>query len=174
MFKALRNRLADVRQLSRLCSEAEQQARQLGQARPGSEHFTLAALALPDGSALRVFQQLGIDAAAYRAALQSQHVEALAAAGIALDPASAAAAAAPQALAGEAGGLYRAEASAQVFMQRLAAARGPMGSRRLHSADVLLAVSQESYSLAARAFQQLGISAQRLAMAARAELPQQA
>ncbi|WIV97445.1 Clp protease N-terminal domain-containing protein [Kinneretia aquatilis] len=173
MFKAIRNRLADVRQLSRLCSEAEQQARQLGQARPGSEHFTLAALALPDGSALRVFQQLGIDAAAYRAALQSQHAEALAAAGIALDPASAAAAA-PQALAGEAGGLYRAEASAQVFMQRLAAARGPMGSRRLHSADVLLAVSQESYSLAARAFQQLGISAQRLATAARAELPQQA
>lgn len=173
MFKAIRNRLADVRQLSRLCSGAEQQARQLGRSRPGSEHFTLAALALPDGSALRVFQQLGIDAAAYRAALQGQHAEALAAAGIALDPASAAAAA-PRALAGEAGGLYRAEASAQVFMQRLAAARGPMGSRRLHSADVLLAVSQESYSLAARAFQQLGISAQRLATAARAELPQQA
>jgi hypothetical protein len=51
MFDRLRHRLRGVGTLKTLCEAAEQHARRAGQDQPGAEHFVLAALDLPDGSA---------------------------------------------------------------------------------------------------------------------------
>jgi ATP-dependent Clp protease ATP-binding subunit ClpA len=168
MFTTIKRRVADVTFIGRLCTAAEQQARALGQTSPGSEHFVMAALELPDGSAGRVFQRLGIDAVAFRTAIDAQFREALTGAGIGLADTEALAPMPP--VDGQPAGVYQAAPSAQVFMQRLAASRPAMGSRALVSADVLLAVSQEEFSIATRTFRQLSISAQQLAHVAKAEL----
>jgi hypothetical protein len=114
------------------------------------------------------YQRLGIDAVAFRTAIDAQFREALTGVGIGLADTEALAPMPP--VDWQPAGVHQAAPSAHVFMQRLAASRPAMGSRALVSADVLLAVSQEEFSIATRTFRQLSISAQQLAHVAKAEL----
>ena len=116
MFRQLQHRFQSMRTLSRLCTGAEAHARASGQAAPGAEHFLLAAIDLPDGSARRALESMGVAPAAVRDAIEQQYRDALRSVG--LD------ATLPQApaLAPPAPGLYRAQPSGQEVVQTLAAA----------------------------------------------------
>jgi len=158
MFQALRRKLQDVRVLASLCTLAEKLALQQGRSKPGSAHFVLAALELPDQTARRAFEHLGINAEMFRNALAGQRIDALAAVGIAaaeMNPEP------PPPIPGKLK-LYEAEPSGQLLVQQLAQTRGQRKERGLLSADVLLAISKESYTPAMRAFQWLGISKDQL------------
>jgi len=62
---------------------AELEAKRLGEKAPGEEHLVLAALELPEGSARRAFERIGVDPVAFRMAIAKQRNDALRAAGIA-------------------------------------------------------------------------------------------
>jgi len=115
-----------------------------------------------------VFQALDIDPVVFGKAIDSQFHAALTVAGISLTGPASPTPMLP--VVGESRGLYKAEPSVQILMQRLAASKKSRGSRVLVGADVLLAVSQEEFSIAIRTFRQLGISAQQLARVVEAEL----
>ena len=133
MFSSIKRRLGDMATITNLCNAAERHANAEGKQEPGAEHFVLAALELPDGSAAAAMRRLQVDADSFRAAIEAQYAAALADAAI---PAAvpAATAVAPQA------GTYRASASGQALMQELAA-QDKAGSPLL-GAHVLLAASK--------------------------------
>lgn len=163
MLQRFKRRWEDVRTLTRLCTSAEQIACQQGRQKPGSEHFILAALSLPDASAAQAFAAVGITAQQFRDALAAQHADALAAIGITDVAVDVDEQAPPPA---KPSALYEAEPSGQVLVQRLAETRGTRAGRVLLGADVLLAAAQENHTSAGRAFHKLGVSPQRLADAA--------
>lgn len=163
MFAKLKQRWQDTRTIMALSLGAEQRALQEGQQHPGAEHYTLAALDLPDGSARRVFARVGADPDAYRAALNNRHADALSAMGLGD---TAAGEAPPPA---KATVLFDAQPSGQALMQSL-----PELQRRLPAplcgAHVLLAAASMAHSAAGRAFKAIGIDLQALGSAAEAEL----
>lgn len=157
MFSSIKRRLGDMATIKALCSAAERHANAEGKQEPGAEHFVLAALELPDGSACAVFRRLHADAGQFRSAIEQQYSAALADVAI-----PAATAVAPSA------GAYRASASGQALMQELAAQE--KAGQPLRGAHVLLAASAAQRGVTARALEVLGITPAALADAARAEL----
>ncbi|WP_141454197.1 peptidase [Pseudoxanthomonas sp. z9] len=168
MFMSLSRYVKDARTLAKLCSRAEEIARDHGHARPGSEHFVLAALGLADKTASEAFGHLALTEAAFLGALASQHEAALASIGVARPAVSAGPPA--QTRVAPKGSLYEAGPSGQSLVQRLAESRGARKGRELLGADVLLGVAQEVHTSAARAFRGLGISAEQMADAASAAM----
>lgn len=166
MFDTWKQRWRDASTIRHLCEDAEALARMDGQTAAGSEHLVQACLGLADGSAQAVFKGLGVTAASYREAVHRQYADALALLGI--GGADTARVAAPPAAA--APRLYQAAPSGQALMQRLAAAASARAGRPLCGADVMLAVAEERYSVAARAFAALGVEPRRLEQVARAVL----
>ena len=158
MFEGLLSRFASAGTLGTLCQQAERHARAEGVAEPGAEHFVLAALDLEDGSAQRVFAELGVDAEAFRQALAGNRREALARVGLPQYDLEADASDLPPMTP-----LYEAAESGKALVQALAARRG---EGRLHGAHVLAAVAAMPHGAAPRAFRALGISADALARAA--------
>ena len=164
MFTKFKQHLQDMRTIKSLCEGAEEQARRAGQEQPGAEHYVLSALALDDGSARRVFERLGKDPAAYRAALAGEHVAALRKLGI-----DAGGVGKPQPAAGKPAALFDSQPSGQTLMQALPelAKRSPAP---LCGAHVLLAAAGMQHSLAARALRFMDVEPQALARAAEEEL----
>lgn len=169
MFTALKNKLDDAGTLSALCKEAERIARAQGNETPGSEHFLLASLSLPDGTARRALASLGATPHAFEEAIRSQFVDALRHAGMAAEldaglklPHSPRVPTASK--------LYRAAPSGQSIVQRLASAAKARKDRPFLAADVLLAAAEEKFSIAARALDVLDIKPQQLVQAARQEI----
>lgn len=163
MFAKLKQRWQDMRTIADLSKDAERRALQAGQQHPGAEHYALAALDLADGSARRVFQRIGADPEAYRAALANRHAEALSAMG--LDAADAVARPTPAV----AGKLFDAQPSGQALMQTL-----PEVQRRLPAplcgAHILLVVAGMRLSAAGRALGAINVDPQALGRAAEEEL----
>jgi hypothetical protein len=158
VFDKLRQRMHDMGTIKALCEAAERHARSDGQPEPGAEHFLLAALDLPDGSARRVLSRVGVDIEGLREAIRGQHADALQAVG--LDPASLDAMGQSLPPLPPARGLYAAQPSAQALMQALAELpkHGP-----LVGAHVLAVVSSLEYGVAPRALRALGVDSQTLA-----------
>ena len=168
MFRQLQHRFQSMRTLSRLCTEAEAHARAGGQAAPGAEHFLLAAIDLPEGSARRAFESIGADPAAVRGAIEQQYRDALYGLGLggaALPQAPALVPAGP--------GPYRAQPSGQELVQALARTRKDQGGPLL-GAHVVLAVAAMSQGVAARTLRAMRIDPAQLGAAARAQVPAQA
>lgn len=165
MLEQFKRRLHDVRTLARLCTSAEEIARQQGRHKPGSEHFILAALSLPDPTAAGAFASLGLTEKQFRDALVAQRADALASVGITHAAAQlvngASVPASPTSSC-----LYETKPSGQALVKRLADTRRTRAGRVLLGADVLLAAAQERYTPACRAFQKLGVSNRRLVEAA--------
>jgi ATP-dependent Clp protease ATP-binding subunit ClpA len=163
MFTKLKQRWKDTRTIMALSLDAERRALQAGQQHPGAEHYTLAALDLEDGSARRVFERIGADPEAYRAALAERHAAALSTLGIEplqqAEPPSRA----------NASTLFDAQPSGQALMQSL-----PELQRRLPAplcgAHVLLAAAAMTHSAAGRALKAINIEPQALSRAAEEEL----
>ncbi len=165
MFATLRQRWKDTRTIMTLSLEAEKRALQEGQQHPGAEHYLLAALDLPDGTARRVFARLGADPDAYRAALASRHQAALAAMGMSTTPRAGDVSAPPL----KATALFDTQPSGQTLMRTL-----PELQQRLPAplcgAHIVLATANMAHSAAGRAFKSIGIDLQALGSAAEAEL----
>jgi len=81
-IRSLKRIKQNAKNISILCLEAERHAHSNGEEKPGAEHFLLAALELPDGSAKRVFSRLDIDPVGINQAIKNQHIAALQSAGL--------------------------------------------------------------------------------------------
>lgn len=168
MLTTFRRHLQDSQILASLCSAAEEIARGHGHAKPGSEHFVLAALGMADRTTIEAFKRLSLTEQDFLGALESQQKAALVSVGIAR-PATLSRPFADALLPPKAR-LYEADASGQSLVQRLADSRAARTRRNLLGADVLLSVAQESHSRAGRAFRALGVTAQQITDAASAAI----
>lgn len=171
MWTLLRNKLKDIRTLSALFKAAEQVARANGAERPGSEHLVLASLAMPDGTARRALAGLGATPEMFGAAIRSQFIAALSHAGLEMPTPAGAELPGNQRIASPSK-LYRATASGQSLVQRLASTVKARSGRPLLAADILVAAAEEEFSIAARSFRVLGITPQQLVHAAGREIAQ--
>lgn len=163
MFAKLKRRWQDMRTITDLSKGAERRALQEGQQHPGAEHYALAALDLEDGSARRVFQRVGADPEAYRAALANRHAEALSAMGLQAD----AGLPAPDTVAAPL--LFDAQPSGKSLMQTLYEVHRRLPAP-LCGAHVLLVVAGMRHSAAGRALGAINVEAEALGRAAEEEL----
>lgn len=160
----MRRRLADMRTMKELFTLAEAEAQRAGEAEPGAEHLLLAAAALPDGSARRALDRVGVDPAALRDAIAGQHSDALRSVGVdATEGALDASPAVPPR------GPYRSKGSAQTLFQRVTALVRAERSQ-LYGAWFVLAATEGEHGTTARSLRRLGVEPDALARAARAEL----
>lgn len=150
--------------IKQLLEGAERLAQQTGESLPGAEHLLLSALALPDGTARRAFERLGVDPDGLPSAIAAQHDDALRAVGIEVD-AKGLGVPAP-----EARGVYLSTPSAQTTFKRAVELSGKPKPRRLRGAHVVLAVTEMEHGTVARALSRLGVDREELAVAARQEL----
>jgi len=162
MFSRIKARFNDIGTIGTLCTGAERHALQDQQREPGAEHFLLAALDLPDGTARRAFEAAGADPVALKHAIARQYGDALAAIG--LDVGSSSAAGTEQLAARP--GAFNASASGQEVMQALAASRGQHGP--LLGAHVVAIVAGMPHGVAARALRAMGVDLAQLKSAAEA------
>ncbi|HET9416039.1 MAG TPA: Clp protease N-terminal domain-containing protein [Candidatus Limnocylindria bacterium] len=162
------NMLNDMRTIKQLLTDAERIAREMGEEEPAAEHLLLSALGLPDGSAARALDRLGIDAERIRSALRQEHADALVTAGVSRATAEAMADPVPLGPAG-APLLYGAGPSARnVFQEAGKLARS--SRQRLAGAHVVVAVANLERGTMPRVLDRLGVDRVHLADAARAEL----
>lgn len=153
MFGGIRTRLESMRTIRALCQQAELHARRDAKSEPGAEHFLLAALDLPDGTARVAFAQVGANASSFEGAIAHQYDEALRHIGIEPpmvprrglreDPGSAG------------GGHYHTAASGKQVMQALAAGRKDHAP--LLGAHVVAVVADMEQGVAARALRTMGV-----------------
>lgn len=154
MLKKLTQGLKDMGTIKALCEAAERIANEEQQKAPGAEHFVLAALELPDGSAGRVFDKLGVSARAFGEALREQHRAALRVAGVGDDEIAASERGVPPLPRPE--DIYNAAPSGEALIKGLAALRkrgitGPLVG--VHVLEVIWAMQHGS---TVRAFRLLG------------------
>ena len=147
MFKRIRSKLDDMGTIKRLCERAEAHALHDQQREPGAEHFLLAALDLPDGTARLAFERAGAEPDALKAAIERQYGDALLSIGLAVS-------APPEMPASANSGAYHATASGQAIMQELAATRRDHAP--LLGAHVVSIVAGLPQGVAPRALRALG------------------
>jgi ATP-dependent Clp protease ATP-binding subunit ClpA len=151
--------LRQVRSIKQLLTDAEREARSMGDAEPGAEHLLLAAIELPDGTARRVLDGFGVDAEGLRRAIADHHAAALASVGIESSDL-----AAPSPIEPANGtGPYRPSASAREAFQ--AAAAMARRDRTLLGAHVVAAVAEMEHGTSAGVLRALGIDRAALAAA---------
>lgn len=153
----------EVRTIKLLLEGAERLAQQSGESLPGAEHLLLSALALPDGTARRAFERLGVDPDGLPSAIAEQHDDALRAVGIEVKTEFDAPAPAKR-------GVYLSAPSAQTTFKRAVEMSGKPKPRRLRGAHVILAVTEMERGTVARALSRMGVDRNELASAAREEL----
>lgn len=156
-IRRIKQRLHDMATINRLCTCAEVYARRMGEAEPGEEHFILAAIDLPDGTARQVFEALGLTASDIENGIKQQYVDALQQIGIERPEIEAAhVEEMPKRL------LYQAKPSVQQLMQSLIEARKTDKITPLVGASVIQALIEKRHGVAARTLQVLGVDKQKL------------
>lgn len=159
------NGLRDIRTIKRLLTQAETEARSSGEETPGPEHLLLAAVTLPDGTAARSLERVGLDPQRLRAAIEEVHASALAGVGIDVERTPEHA----TALHGPATGVFRSAPQAQQVFQEAVALSKASKPRRLLGAHVVAATCDLEYGTVARALTAMGVERDGLREAARAE-----
>lgn len=140
----------DMRTIKTLLTGAEAEAQRAGDSLPGPEHLLLAAFDLPDGTARQAFERAGADPAAFRAAVDAAHRQALQ--GIDVQVADGGE---PLPEVAPPGGLYRLTAPGQeVFQAAVQLAKAEQRSP-LRGAHVVAAVSHQERGTIARALKTL-------------------
>jgi ATP-dependent Clp protease ATP-binding subunit ClpA len=160
-------RINDMRTIKSLCLGAESHANADGQQAPGLEHFVLAALDLPDGTARKAFERIGANPDAFPQAIADQYEKALK--GIGID--------APQPPSMQHGadgispgkGLYQSKPQVQAFMQQLANRKKTDAGVPLLGAHVIEVIAAFEHGVASRTLALMGIDRQRLIEAAQME-----
>ena len=171
MFNAIRQRFRDVSTIKTLCFGAEKLANADGQKEPGAEHFILAALELPDGTARRAFERIHIDPSNFRVAIAQQYEDALRNVGVELPENKAYFESTVPMPTSK--GPYKTQPSAQALMQILTREimvkeQKADSTAPLLGAHVILAATTAQYGVATRAFRAMGVNTTRLAEAATA------
>ncbi|KNY17472.1 peptidase [Shinella sp. SUS2] len=161
MFDRIKERFQSMGTIKALCEQAEQHARQDQQKEPGAEHFLLAALDLPDGTARRAFEAIGADPDAFRPAIARQYADALKMLGL---PAGLAAGLTEPEPAPAQRAVFDAAPSGKAVMQTLAEGRG--SHNPLLGAHVVAIVAAMPHGVAARALRAMDIDAKALQAAA--------
>lgn len=154
MLKKLTQTFRDMGTIKALCETAERIATAEHQTAPGAEHFVLAAQELPDGSAARVFDKLGLGAESFHEALREVHRAALAAAGVGEAQVRDSEQSVPPLQ--QSGDIYRAAPSGQAVLQGLAALRKRGVTGPLIGVHVLEIVVAMQHGPTAQAFSLLG------------------
>jgi hypothetical protein len=172
MLNGLKQKFADMGTIKLLSEAAETIGLSDGQPRPGAEHFVLAALKLPDGSAHRVFDQLGLTGALFADALKAEQHAALRRAGVDVAAIAASEHAVPPLHAS--GGWYAAAPSGAFVMQGLATLRKKGFSGPLQGVHVLAVVAEMQGGNAIQAFAALGRDRATLMAAVEREMAQAA
>lgn len=157
MFGRLKQTFKDMGTIKTLCEAAERIANSEQQRTPAAEHFVLAALELPDGSAARVFQKLGITREAFAEALREQHRDRLRRAGVNEALIASSEYAVPPLPRSD--GSYDAAPSGQAVLKGLAALRKRGVSGPLIGVHVLEVVLAMQHGATAHAFRALGCGA---------------
>jgi len=168
MFSKIKQRFHDMGTIKSLCLGAEKHANANGQKEPGAEHFVLAALELPDGTARKAFERIHVDPDGFRTAITQQYQDALRHVGIE----------SPQYYASSNDtvpmppltGVYDAQPSGQALMQQLVAQRKVDSNVPLLGAHIVMAVTSAQYGVAVRALRAMGVDLTRLAEAATTEI----
>ena len=153
--------LRQMRAIKQLLTDAEREARSMGDAEPGAEHLLLAAIDLPDGTAGRVLAGFDVDADRLRQAIVDHHAAALASVGIDAPDLRTASPIEPA----NGSGPYRSTASAREAFQ--AAAAMARRDRALLGAHVVAAVAEMEHGTTAGVLRTLGIDRTALAAASR-------
>ena len=157
MFKGIKSTLDDMGTIRLLCERAEAHALEDQQREPGAEHFLLAALDLPDGTARLAFERAGVAPDALKSAIEQQYADALGSMGLTAD-------APHDASMSPNRGIYHAAPSGQEIMQELATRR--KGHGPLLGAHLVGIVAGMSHGVAARALRALDLDAATLKSAA--------
>jgi ATP-dependent Clp protease ATP-binding subunit ClpA len=165
MVMGLINAARDMVTIKRLLTQAEAEARQVGEEVPGPEHLLLAATTLPDGTASQALQRVGVSAAGLRTAINEVHAQALAGAGIEVDDAPDDTAE----LRGPLTGVFRATPQAQRVFRQAAALSKSTKPSQLQGAHVVAASCDLERGTLVRALTVLGVDRDRLRQAAHAE-----
>lgn len=158
-----------IRLMNSLFLAAEEEAHRVGEPRPGAEHLVLAAMDMPDGSALRALARVGADPDAFRTALESLYDADLRAAGITV----------ADSLAGvgtdEPSGNRRpfttappTPAAQKLF--KTAAKLARKDKTDLYGAYILLVAARTGNGTTARTFRSMGLDLRLVESAARAEI----
>jgi ATP-dependent Clp protease ATP-binding subunit ClpA len=159
------NAVRDMRTIRQLLTRAEAEARSGGEQTPGPEHLLLAATTLPDGTAVRALERVGVDPQRLRPAIEGAHETALAAVGIDVEHGPSRTAG----LRGPATGAFHATPQAQQVFQEAVALSKTERPSSLRGAHVVAAICDLEHGTAARALAALGVDRDRLRDAARAE-----
>jgi hypothetical protein len=157
VFNAIKTRLHHMKILRAICEGAERHALADQCREPGAEHFMLAAIDLPDGTARLAFEQIGADPEAFRSAIQSQYAEALAGTGIDLEWLM------PDPLPLKSG-VYRAAPSGAGVISALS--RRPKTRSGLQGADVVAVIAAMDQGVSARALRSINVDRAALSDAA--------
>lgn len=168
IIQSFRNSLRNISTIKSLCLGAEQIANAEGQKQPGAEHFILAALDLPDGTARRAFERIQIDPGSFRVAINQQYQDALRNMGIDLQQGNAISDTTVPMPSGT--GLYKTQPSAQTLMQHVTRQLKGSNVPLLLGAHVLIAATHTQYGVAIRAFQSMGVDPIKLTEAATEEV----
>ena len=156
MLKKLRDRFENMRAIADLSTRAEAIARRGGVVEPAAEHFVLAALEMPDGSAGEAFSALGHDKSSLEDAIREQHTAALAIVGIPKEHVVEG-----EVINGPTGtGLYRAAATGKQLMQILSRQARERNSGGFRSLQVLEAALALRHGVVPGALKKLGVSDQ--------------
>lgn len=167
MLRMLKQRFDDIRVIKKLCLNAERHANADGQEAPGLEHFVLAALDLPDGTARQAFQRLGADPGIFRSAIAEQYKTALG--NIGIDATQLAAIHGNASGISPGGRIFRSQPQVQAFMQQLASRQREGSDGPLLGAHVIEAIASFQHGVASRTFAVMGIDREALMEAARKE-----
>lgn len=165
MFKRFTLRIGDMKTISRLIAGADEQARISGEEEPGAEHFLLSALELPDGSAKRVFDRVGINADMFSQAVTTQYEEALQSIGVDMSSVNAE----PEPLETERV-FHSSKPSGEAVMKKLHKLKKTDKDRPLLGAHVVAVVATMKHGVAARALRSLGVEIASLQQAVDDEL----
>lgn len=150
--------ISDARRIRDLLEGAEREAAAMGEVEAGAEHVLLAACELPDGTARRALEGLGVDAPALREAVLDVHRGALG--GIDLTV--------PVVPAGR--GLMRSKDTVRALLEATARERKASRANRFSSAHVLLGVTDLEGGTPLLALQRLGVTPQMLRSSAESVL----
>lgn len=160
------NAARDMRTIKRLLTGAEAEARSSGEDTPGPEHLLLAAAALPDGTAIRALERVGVDPQQLRRAIEEAHANALATVGIDVENGPDCS----PALRGPATGVFRSTPQAQQVFQEAVALSKSTKPSLLRGGHVVAATCALERGTASRALGALGVDRDRLRAAACAEV----
>lgn len=165
MFKRLRLRFSDMKTIAKLIPGADEQARAMGEEKPGAEHFVLSALNLEDGTAMRVFSKLGVDSKKFKNAIKDQYHEALDSIGIHSESTSIEPDSVPSNKI-----FLESQPSGENLMKLLVTLKKEDKQRPLTGAHVLIVAASAQYGVVPRALKSLNIDKELLVNLAREEL----